>query len=183
MDKYQERYLKHQENKKKSLSSDGNREHIKHDSVDVMKLFESRKSQRIFNGEVVTSAELDYILGAINTSPSSCNRKGVEVEMVFSDEEKSLLNEWLVGGVGWIDKADKIILLWANMEAYKSPAEVNFMPWLDAGVMVQSGYLASEAIGVGCCFVNPNIRDKNKQFFSERFGNKLFCGALILGKY
>jgi nitroreductase len=60
------------------------------------------------------------------------------------------------------------------------------MPYLDAGVIIQTVYLATEALNIGCCYVNPNIREENKEFFKKRFkieGDVLFCGALVLGKY
>ena len=72
------------------------------------------------------------------------------------------------------------------MDCYKNPAERDFMPYLDAGVIIQTAYLTCEALNYGVCFVNPNIRPENQEFFKQRFGikeNQLFCGALALGKY
>lgn len=182
-DIYQTRYLAHQKRKKDALTVTSGRKPVKHDVKKIMTLFKSRRSQRVFNSEPITDEEIKYIEDAMTTSPSSCGRGAVSMEVVSDRQDKEILSGLLVGGVGWVNRADKIILLWADMLAYKNPAEVAFMPYLDAGVYIMAGYLASEALNIGCCYVNPNIRDKNKQFFSERFGNKLFCGALILGKY
>jgi len=71
------------------------------------------------------------------------------------------------------------------MRAYKNPTEQSFMPYLDAGVIIQTTYLTCEALNLGCCYINPNIRDENERFFNSRFNiddNLLFCGALIIGK-
>lgn len=183
IDIYQERYLAHQKRKKEALQLKITRKKVKHNDTEIMKLFKTRKSQRAFNSEQLTEKELDYILKAMDLSPSSCDRKGVYVKIVKNRPEKEILSGILVGGVGWINRADVILLLYADMDAYKNPAEQHNMPYLDAGVKIMSGYLASEALSIGCCYVNPNIRPENKEFFDTRFPGGLFCGALILGKY
>jgi hypothetical protein len=41
-------------------------------------------------------------------------------------------------------------------------------------------------MNLGCCFVNPNIRPENQEFFKQRFdikNSQLFCGALAIGQY
>lgn len=185
MDKFQERYLAHQAKKKSTLSGKYEDEiKYSYDQIDALKtIFENRNSSRVFSGEPVTDSELEYVLNLVSTSPSSCDRKGVEYKIITDREDKETLSGLLVGGVGWIYRADKIVLLLANSEAYKSPAEKEFMPYLDAGVMIQSFYLACEALGLKCCYVNPNIRESNKIFFQERFGEfNIYCGAIAIGK-
>ena len=180
----QERYLNHQKRKKEALSGRYDEELIySQEEIDtVKKVFTNRRSSRIFNGE---SVDLKEILEMVETSPSSCDRKAVKYQIVESRDDKELLGGILVGGAGWIHRADKIVLLVADLEDYGSPAEKDFMPYLDAGVMIQSFYLACEVMGVKCCFVNPNIREINKDIFKQRFSDgepKLFCGAIILGR-
>jgi len=88
----------------------------------------------------------------------------------------------LVGGVGWIHRANEIWLLVADWEAYKEG--LPFMPFLDAGIIVQQIYLTCESLGLGCCFVNPNVRIINSPHFENVFGiniNQRFCGALAIG--
>ena len=71
------------------------------------------------------------------------------------------------------------------MNAYKSPAEKDFMPYLDAGVVIQQVYLTAEADNIACCYINPNIREEHKEFFNKIFNQeqRLYCGALALGSY
>lgn len=128
---------------------------------------------------------MDELMKLADTAPSSCDRKGVKIEVIENRHDKEILSGLLVGGVGWIHRANKILLLFANLEAYKAPGEKTFMPYLDAGFQGMTVYMAAEALGLGCCFVNPNIRQENKRFFQTRFGgkDKLFCGALAIGKY
>ena len=148
-------------------------------------ILEGRKSQRVYNREPITQSELVKTLEMIDKAPSSCGRQGIVYEIHNDRDSKDLLGGLLVGGVGWINRADTIILLFADMLAYKNPAERSNMPYLDAGVIIQQVYLVAEAFNIGCCYVNPNIREQNKDFFNDRFNKKehLFCGALILGKY
>lgn len=186
-DEYQERYLKHQQIKKKSLTSNfGEENYKKYSSLEastVMNVMMTRRSQRNFNNEDIGQIEMINISAAIKSAPSSCDRKAIEAIFIKERDEKELLSGILVGGVGWINRANVIILLFANMDAYKAPGEEKFMPYLDAGFVAQSVYMASEASNIGCCYVNPNIREDNKKIMEERFSNNLFCGACALGKY
>lgn len=186
-DIYQERYLAHQGRKASVLMNNyGSKEFRKYTKKEKDMFFEilkTRCSQRAFNKEEI---DLSTLLWAIDQSPSSCDRKGVGVRVITERDDKDLLSGLLVGGVGWANRANTILLLVADMNAYKSPAERDFMPYLDAGVMIQTTYLACEAMNYGCCFVNPNVREVNQEFFKERFGigeNEVFCGALMVGGY
>jgi nitroreductase len=93
--------------------------------------------------------------------------------MKLADKEEA--NELLVGGKGWINNADKVFLIFGDKLAYKNPAEINFMPFLDAGFVGQNIYMMCETLKIGCCFVNPNIREENKDIFINKYGNDYFC--------
>lgn len=139
----------------------------------------------MFNREEITETELNKILELAEYRPSSCDRRGIELKVVANRDEKDLLSGLLVGGVGWVHRADKILVFKAWQDAYKSPAEKEFMAYIDAGVLAQTLYLIAEAMNIGACYINPNIREENKQFFNERFIGQgyQFCGAIALGKY
>lgn len=179
-DLFQERYLKHQEKKKKLINGEliGDNKLYSNKFPEIIN---TRSSQRIFNNKKLTKKELDYIKYSIQETPSSCNRQGVQVRII--DAKK--IGDLLVGGVNWASKANKIILLLADMACYKSPNERDFMPYLDAGFIGMSIYYACESIGVGCCFINPNIREENKEEFNNKFNKEgfRFCGALAIGNY
>jgi len=186
LDSYQERYQKHQARKKAQLTTPITRKKIKYTNKEKKGFFNilnNRKSQRVFNGEPISTDVTLKLHQALGTCPSSCDRKAINLKWITERQDKEILSGLLVGGVGWINRADKILLLFADPVAYKAPGEIDFMPYLDAGVVIQTAYLATEALGIGCCFVNPNIRNDNKEFFKARFGDKIFCGALILGNY
>jgi len=154
---YQQRYLEHQK-------------------------IEERHSERKFGQGELTDDELAVFLKTWANSPSSCNRKAVEVVDVYEREKKELLSGILVGGVGWIQYAPVIFLLFADKEAYRAEGEINYMPYLDAGVLAGQFYYVMTALGLAGCFVNPNIREMNKEHFKKIFGDKIFCGAFVVGR-
>lgn len=178
-DIFQEKYLKHQENKKTILSNNTMLKTNNYNlitKVAVLDVIKNRKSRRIFTNELIDSS---YLAKALETSPSSCNRKAIYLLQV----EPQDIEKYLVGGKGWINKASEVWLMFGNKDAYKSPNEKGFMPYLDAGFVGQTIYLLSEIYGVGCCFVNPNIREENKEEFNNKYNkhNDYFCGAIALG--
>jgi len=166
VDEYQKRYIEHQLKKKESL-------------MDVMR---SRHSDRIFSEEKISEAEISLINQMVDIVPSSCNRKAVSIRYISSRDQKSLLGGLLVGGVGWIHKADSVILIIANMSAYKEG--LPYMPYLDGGIIAQQLYLICTALNIKCCYVNPNIRKEYYQYFEHCFlsGNEMFLGAMAIGK-
>jgi nitroreductase len=72
-------------------------------------------------------------------------------------------------------------LIFADSGVYRAPGELDFMPYLDAGVVIGHLYLAATAAGLSCCYTNPNIRDINRLHFAETFGAGVFCGAFAAG--
>lgn len=182
MDIYQDRYLEHQQRKKQSIEDFKGEEPKKYNLIEKMSLIEvikNRRSQRIFNDEDIIQEEIDNILFGINESPSSCNRQAIYLKEI----DKNVAETFLVGGKNWINKAKKVYLIFADKEAYKSPNEIAFMPYLDAGFVVQNIYLICEINNIGCCFVNPNIKIEHKEAFTGLYGNDYLCGAVALGKY
>jgi hypothetical protein len=162
MDRFQERYLKHQ-NKKKNL----------------MELMARRRSYR-FLEKGIDGKFYEELEGIIGLCPSSCDRKGIDIQWFDHRAYLELLSGVLRGGVGWAHRADKIGLLWARREAYKSPNDTPNM-YLDAGVILQQAHLFCEANDVGMCFVNPNVNsDEVLKLVTGQ--DDVLCGALVIGK-
>lgn len=183
MDEYQQRYVEHQQRKKKELTATKPiLPRIQdEDRVGFQRVLLARQSSRVF-GSDVNESDVDALLESLNHIPSSCDRRGVSVWPVTEREDKEILSGLLVGGVGWLYRAHTVLLLLADPLAYKAPGEVEFMPYLDAGVVVQTLYLSAASRNLACCYVNPNVRDQNKIFFNHRFArNKIFCGAFAIG--
>lgn len=184
IDAYQERYLAYQ--KRRLLVHGKKKEIYSSQEIDsFFRVLNNRKSQRVFNGKPIDLNSMIGIYDAIDRAPSSCDRCAISTIDIRNKDQKDKLSKFLVGGRGWLQNADTILLLLANMVAYKSPAEVEYMPYLDAGVIVENIYLAGEALGIGVCFVNPNVRESDLETFNKLFvGDGLkFCGAVALGSY
>jgi len=174
-DKYQERYLAHQEKKKEQLQySKGEKPKPITDPI------RQRRSQRLFNTKPITDSDLLAILDAARYAPNSCNRHGIRLKVVSDRADKSLLSGILVGGVGWVHRAQHIALFFADPEAYKSPNEKEFMHYCDVGFTAMNMWLMAEQRGIGACYINPNCSHKD---ILARYGSGIFCGALALGHY
>jgi len=185
-DKYQERYLSHQRRKAEMFTStygtDKFKVYNKKEQGVFIEVLKSRRSQRAFNRVPV---DIKPILELAEYRPSSCDRRSVQIKVVESRDEKDLLGGLLVGGTGWVHRADKILLFLAWKDAYKSPTEKEFMSYIDAGVLAQTLYLICEAMNVGACYINPNVRESNKTFFHEKFipEGYQYVGCMALGHY
>jgi nitroreductase len=165
-DKYQKRYIAHQTKKRKVL-------------VEMMK---QRHSHRMFSEKEIPQKLIKEAIGSIKLCPSSCNRKAIFAKVVEQRDDKAFLGGILVGGVGWIHRAPKIVLLFADWTAYKE--NIDYMPYLDAGVVIYHLYLKFESLGLKACYVNPNVREKHQKFFRKWLGlNKemIYCGAMAIG--
>jgi len=166
MDQYQKRYLAHQKKKK----------------IKITEMLRERHSDRVFLDKEISTEHLDKILNNTRYCPSSCNRKAVTVKIIKLRDYKSLLSGLLVGGVGWLHQAKILLLLKADKKAYKE--NLFYMPYLDAGFMAYNIWLTCTELGIGCCFINPNIREKFKSIIYEyNFLEKheLLCGVIAIG--
>lgn len=187
-DLYQTRYEAHQLKKKDQLAySKG--ESYESLPTELLESFESiikaRRTQRVFNSSTIESSLVERMMHHVSLCPSSCNRQAISIKVIGDRHKKELLSGLLVGGVGWCHRANVILLIFADQQAYKAPGEINFMPYLDAGVIIHQLYLSGAALNIGTGYVNPNIREENKKYFNENFNQNeyIYCGAMALGNY
>ena len=182
MDIYQERYLKHQHNKTTNMHKFIGEEklHYTHQEIDTLfKILNNRRSQRNFTKQNIKLDVLKTIEQSIALNPSSCNRKSIYGAWITPEG----IDQYLVGAKVWAPKANSILLLFAAKEAYKSPNEKAFMPYLDGGFVAQTLYLVCEVLGIGACFINPNLVKENAEEFTLMYGDDYFVGAFALGNY
>ena len=161
---YQDRYLAHQERKRETLR----------------KISELHYSDRLFSGEPVEEEKIQEMIEAIQWLPSSCDRHGVYAKVISDRDNKNLLGGLLVGGVGWVNRASHIILLFADPKAYVE--NLIYMPYLDAGVIIHKFYTMLPDLEIRGCYVNPQVRGNDQIYFRDRFGHDIFCGAFGVGK-
>lgn len=171
-DLYQDRYLRHQARKKRQLM-------LSEGAVDKTK---ERRSQRVYNGTPIADEVFNSILKVAESAPSSCNRHGIKLKVITERKDKELLSGILVGGIGWVHRADRVVLFLADTNAYKSPNEKDFMHYCDVGFVAMAMWLEAEKHGVGAAYINPNITHKDV-FAAKYGGNYIFCGALAFGNY
>ncbi len=164
-DIYQERYLKHQLDKKEEL----------------IKIMKERHSNRRFDDKPIPQEIIDELISVVELAPSSCDRKAIKVEVITDRDKKALLGGILVGGVGWIHRAPAILLITADPKAYKAEGEIKFMPYLDGGVVSQQLALTATSLGIHGCFANPNIRDFNVDHYHKIFGPNILTMAFAIG--
>lgn len=162
---FQERYLRHRERKARVLQA----------------LIEARHSSRVFANRSIPSTLVSNLMELSLLAPSSCDRRAISLTATSSRDDLDLLGGLLVGGVGWIHRSPTVLLIWANPSAYGDRPEREYMPYLDAGVVVQNLYLISESLGLKGCFVNPQVRERNVGHFRDVFGLEIFCGAFAVG--
>lgn len=172
-DEYQARYELHQKFGKKQ---------------ELVALMKERHSNRRFDDKEVPAEFIEELLECVKHCPSSCDRHGVRIMHLVERNGKDLLDGLLVGGTGWVYRAPHVFLLMADPKAYKADGgrELDYNAYIDAGVMVQQLSLMATALGLHCAFINPNIRDENKEFFYARFKpgeweSAQFCGAFVFG--
>ena len=176
-DAYQGRYLRHKERKAQGIAQDGRPPTERNPE---------RRSVRVFASTPVPRHILNAIFAGARQAPQSCNRQAITLRIfdcVASMNNISALERLLAGGSGWLGRAPVVVLLFADMAAYKSPAEVAFMPWLDAGVMMATLVGAAHELGVATCIVNPHVRPELELDFRAGFNHegRLFCGAVAIG--
>lgn len=147
----------------------------------LAELLAERHSERRFAEEEIPPNDLSALVDAAERSPSSCDRRGVHVNVVTDRDTKALLGGLLVGGVGWIHRAPAVLMLFADPLAYKAGDEITYMPLLDAGAMVGHLGIAAAGLGLAGCFVNPNVRTSHQDYFRAEFGSDVYCGAYAVG--
>ena len=180
-DIYQERYLKHRE-RKATMINGPNKAHSVASSKfpqQYLAAMAFRRSIRVFREEQVPKHILSQIFRIALLAPQSCNRQAITLQVMPG----SKAGQYLKGGQGWAVKAPHIVLLFADLAAYKAPGEIAFMPWLDAGVMLAALTYAATACGVASCIINPSLREEYATEFQSRMNprGRLFCGAMALG--
>jgi|GEM_PF-1257032 len=171
MTEYQQRYLAHQQFGKKDQ---------------LIAIMKERHSQRQFDTKEIPEEVVQEILSSCRYAMSSCDRFGVRILVTDDRDDKAILNGLLVGSVGWIYRAKVVLLLMADPRAYQANDEIGFMPYLDAGILIEHISLLSTSMGLRSAYSNPNIRPNNVAHFKQLFmpegwSDVIFCGAIALG--
>lgn len=162
----------------------------KNKAGELAAIMRQRHSNRIFDTREVEPKIIEELAECTKWTPSSCDRRAVRLKLITERDDKALLNGLLVGGVGFVYRVPAIFLLFADVDSYKAGdppgSEINYNAPLDAGIILQQLCLMATAKGLHCCLVNPQIRERNKEYFYQNFKPKgwkspLFMGAFCFG--
>lgn len=162
----------------------------KNKAGELAAIMKARHSNRIFDKKEVENEVIQDLAESTKWTPSSCDRRAVRLKLITDRDDKALLNGLLVGGVGFVYRVPALFLIFADKDSYKAGdppgSEVDYNAPLDAGIIVQQLNLMATAKGLHCCFVNPQIRERNKEYFYANFKpkgweNPLFMGAFCFG--
>lgn len=159
----------------------------KNKAAELEAIMRLRHSNRIFDKKPVESSIIEKLADSAKWTPSSCDRRAVRLKLITERDDKDLLGGLLVGGTGFIHRAPAIFLLFADIDSYKAGdppgSEVNFSAPLDAGVIIQQLYLMATSLGLHCAIVNPQIRQRNQDYFYQQFKPKSWTNPLFLGAF
>lgn len=162
----------------------------KNKAGELAAIMKQRHSHRIFDTKEVPLDLIEELAEISKYTPSSCDRRAVRLKLVTDRDDKALLNGILVGGVGFLYRVPALFLLFGDRDSYKAGeppgSEVNYNLPLDSGIIVNQLWLYAISKGLHATFVNPQIRQRNQDYFYKQFkpkgwDNPLFMGAFCFG--
>jgi FMN reductase (NADPH) len=129
----------------------------------VLALLHSHRSQREFLPIELEAERLDRLIAAAQMASTSSHMQAYHVLRVRDAAQRRQLAEWC-GGQPWIERAGAFLVLLADLRRLDLAAELhgahlehNFESFLvatiDATLFAQNLAIASEAQGLGICFI------------------------------
>ena len=113
-----------------------------------------RRSTRTFNNDSITKEELDKILQAALLAPTSMNRKPCNFLVVERKETLEELSKCKNHGAELIANANKAIVVIADTMIADTWCE-------DSSIALTYMHLMATELGLGSCWVQVHLRDKN----------------------
>ncbi len=132
------------------------------DMNEVLNTLTDHRSIRSYTDEAVSDAQIDQIIQAVQSAPTSINGQQVTVITVQDKERKKKISE-LAGGQPWIDQAPVFLLFCADFNRAKiALEELNnielkvtdglesvLVGAVDAGIALGTATAAAESLGLG----------------------------------
>ncbi|MBT2625823.1 NADPH-dependent oxidoreductase [Bacillus sp. HU-1818] len=129
---------------------------------EVLNTLTDHRSIRSYTDEPVSDAQIDQIIQAVQSAPTSINGQQVTVITVQDKERKKKISE-LAGGQPWIDQAPVFLLFCADFNRAKiALEELNnielkvtdglesvLVGAVDAGIALGTATAAAESLGLG----------------------------------
>ncbi|MBQ6099319.1 MAG: nitroreductase family protein [Methanobrevibacter sp.] len=122
--------------------------------MELMDVMFKRRSSRKFSDEKISKSELDKILQAALLAPTSMNRKPCNFLVVERKETLKALAGAKNHGAELIAGADKAIVVLADTFVADTWCE-------DSSIALTYMHLMATDLGLGSCWVQIHLRDKN----------------------
>lgn len=122
--------------------------------MELMDVMFNRRSSRKFTGEPIKKAELDMILQAALLAPTSMNRKPCNFMVVERPETLEKLSKAKNHGAELIGGANKAIVVLADTMIADTWCE-------DSSIALTYMHLMATDLGLGSCWVQIHLRDKD----------------------
>ena len=128
---------------------------------EVIKLLNNHRSIRNYTSELISDEDLDLIIRASQSAPSSINGQQVTIIGVVDEKNKKKLSE-LVGDQVYVDKAPLFLVFCADFYRAKLAAEITgeklviteseeakLVGAVDVGLALSNAIAAAESLGLG----------------------------------
>lgn len=121
----------------------------------------SRHSVRWYSDEKIPEESLINAIQLAQTAPSACNRQEIKVYVITSEGKKGEILKLHRGHTGWGHRADKILLITADMGFWK--CENRTSAFLDAGIFTMNMLYALHYYGICACTLNAHLSVKKQK--------------------
>lgn len=120
----------------------------------------SRHSVRWYSDEKVPDELIINAIHLAQTAPSACNRQDIKVYVIAAEKKNEVLT-LQSGHAGWGHKADKILLITADMGFWK--CENRTSAFLDAGIFTMNLLYALHYYKICACTLNAHLSIKKQK--------------------
>lgn len=130
------------------------------DSKDFLEFAHQRHSVRWYSDEPIDKAKLIKAIQLAQTAPSACNRQSTKVYVVDSEEKKQEVLKLQTGNRGFGDRADKILLLTADMRCWAMKERSS--AYLDTGIFAMNLLYSLQYYHICACTLNAHLSKQRR---------------------
>lgn len=119
--------------------------------MDLLEIMRTRRSIRVYSGEVIPDEKLKRVLQAGLLSPSGKNTRPWEFVVVRDKETLLRMSECRVGAAKFLKKADCAIVVVGDSNKTDTVIE-------DCSIAMANMHLMAHALGLGSCWIQGRLR-------------------------
>jgi len=121
----------------------------------------SRHSVRWYSDEHISDESLINAVHLAQTAPSACNRQGIRVYIITSQDKKEEVLKLQNGNRGFGHRADRLLLITADMGYWKCDQKTS--AFLDAGIFTMNLLYALHYYKICACTLNAHLTIKKRK--------------------